>query len=609
MYKKCYYTCETCEIKGDNITHNCLECNTDFSFSINVSNYTNCYENCSYYYYFDNENNYHCTKNLSCPNENPILISETKECIKGEINIYTTSAIYYKTEELTSNYQNKTYFEKYTTILETQKQIKSVNITNIIQNILLKKDNNKTKDKEDENNYYNEIIDSIENVFTSENYDTSKLDDGEDQVIETEKMTVILTTSQNQKSNINNNMTTIDLGECETLLRKFHKISENEAIYMKITNVVQEGMAAIKVEYDVYARISGSKLSKLNITVCEKSKIDLSIPVEIKDNLDKLNSSSDYFNNICYQATSDSGTDISLNDRKKEFVDGNNTVCQEDCDFSEYNKTSKKAKCSCKVKESSSSFMDMTINKTKLLENFGDIKSFLNINLLTCYENIFKIGGIVHNIGFYLVIFIIIFHIISFFIFIFKKISKIRKIINHIIFCIKNRKLVQTEKKDEENEIIIENNIDDENNKKLKSNKKRKKSKKGKKGRKSKKGGNIDLIDSKQIKSININNSNKTEIINNNDFINRNRNQFLIQAESGRQRMNSNKKEKIIEKVKKIMKYIDNEINFLPYKLALVYDKRTFFKFYISLLKTKHNLIFSFFYNNDYNSKIVKIDL
>ena len=27
MYKKCYYTCETCEIKGDNITHNCLECN------------------------------------------------------------------------------------------------------------------------------------------------------------------------------------------------------------------------------------------------------------------------------------------------------------------------------------------------------------------------------------------------------------------------------------------------------------------------------------------------------------------------------------------------------------------------------------------------------
>jgi len=43
LYKKCYYRCETCEAKGDNITHNCLACNTNFSFSINVNNYNNCY--------------------------------------------------------------------------------------------------------------------------------------------------------------------------------------------------------------------------------------------------------------------------------------------------------------------------------------------------------------------------------------------------------------------------------------------------------------------------------------------------------------------------------------------------------------------------------------
>ena len=61
LFRKCYYTCETCEIKGDNIIHNCLECNSNFSFAININNYSNCYENCSYYYYFDNDNNYHCT--------------------------------------------------------------------------------------------------------------------------------------------------------------------------------------------------------------------------------------------------------------------------------------------------------------------------------------------------------------------------------------------------------------------------------------------------------------------------------------------------------------------------------------------------------------------
>ena len=30
LYKKCYYKCETCEIKGDSINNNCLKCNKDF---------------------------------------------------------------------------------------------------------------------------------------------------------------------------------------------------------------------------------------------------------------------------------------------------------------------------------------------------------------------------------------------------------------------------------------------------------------------------------------------------------------------------------------------------------------------------------------------------
>ena len=39
MYKKCYDTCETCGIKGDNEFHNCLKCNNKFNFQIKISNY------------------------------------------------------------------------------------------------------------------------------------------------------------------------------------------------------------------------------------------------------------------------------------------------------------------------------------------------------------------------------------------------------------------------------------------------------------------------------------------------------------------------------------------------------------------------------------------
>ena len=57
------------------------------------------------------------------------------------------------------------------------------------------------------------------------------------------------------------------------------------------------------------------------------------------------------------------------------------------------------------------------------------------------------------------------------------------------------------------------------------------------------------------------------------------------------------------------MEYIDEEKNTLPYELALQYDKRTYCEFYISLLKTKHNFINSFLYGDDYNSKIIKINI
>ena len=49
------------------------------------------------------------------------------------------------------------------------------------------------------------------------------------------------------------------------------------------------------------------------------------------------------------------------------------------------------------------------------------------------------------------------------------------------------------------------------------------------------------------------------------------------------------------------MEYNDEEKNNLNYELALRYDKRTYFEYYLSLLKTKHPFIFSFCYSKDYN--------
>ena len=136
---------------------------------------------------------------------------------------------------------------------------------------------NKDENKEEDRRAQDIMLQNIEEGFTSEQYDTSNLENGEDDVFEDEKMTVTLTTTQNQKSNSNNNMTIIDLGECEDLLRKEYNISDDELLYMKKIDVIQEGMKIPKVEYDVYSKLKGNIFVKLNLTVCQNSKISLSI--------------------------------------------------------------------------------------------------------------------------------------------------------------------------------------------------------------------------------------------------------------------------------------------------------------------------------------------
>ena len=53
----------------------------------------------------------------------------------------------------------------------------------------------------------------------------------------------------------------------------------------------------------------------------------------------------------------------------------------------------------------------------------------------------------------------------------------------------------------------------------------------------------------------------------------------------------------------------DYELNSINYGNALKIDKRSYLNIYISLIKTKHPVIFSFYPMKDYNTVIVKIDL
>ena len=123
--------------------------------------------------------------------------------------------------------------------------------------------------------------------------------------------------------------------------------------------------------------------------------------------MDIINPKNGYYNNICYPTTSDFGTDITLNDRKNEFVEKNRTVCQEDCTFIGYNYTTKKANCSCSVRQPSAFYENIIIDKNKLYKYFLDINSIANIDFLLCYKILFTKNGLLKKIGSYILILII----------------------------------------------------------------------------------------------------------------------------------------------------------------------------------------------------------
>ena len=53
----------------------------------------------------------------------------------------------------------------------------------------------------------------------------------------------------------------------------------------------------------------------------------------------------------------------------------------------------------------------------------------------------------------------------------------------------------------------------------------------------------------------------------------------------------------------------DEELNELEYEVAIELDKRTYFQYYISLIKKKHLILFAFWPNDDYNLTAIKISL
>ena len=436
--------------------------------------------------------------------------------------------------------------------------------------------------------------------------DTNSVKNGNDIVINVTPVNYTITNTKNQKNNDNNNVSTIDLGECEDKLKEEYNISKNNSLYILKVDLIKEQIH--KVEYEVYYPFFPNNLTQLNLSICKDIKIFISIPFDIpKGQIIKYNKSSELYNSICYTSTSKDGTDEPYKDRQDNYKKNNSLkVCEEDCDFSEYDYNKKKAICSCFTKIKFPAISVIKVDKEKMFSNFKNIKNIANIKMLECIYLFLDTKNIIKNSANYMMILLMILSVVSVFSFICYNNVKIKKNINK--FC------------------LIKNNL---NHHKITSINNNQNKIKPIKRINFKKEKSIFIKNHKEFNTkkpfINRINKKKNLIINNKkSFKSKN---LIIRPKNIRQIMKNKKITKsmikavhknrstkstntqLIAKSKIIGNKIqnDNEMNSLNYEEAKAMDRRTYCQYYFSLLRTKHILIFTFLNFRDYNSQSIKI--
>ena len=488
----------------------------------------------------------------------------------------------------------------------------SIDYFNKICKIYSETDNENSKD-----DIKDEMINEIRNDLLHGKLDTvitEKIcEQHDDFILREENVLYQITSSSNQINNKYNNISTINLGECENTIRDHYNMEDDEELIILKIEKYEEGLLIPIIEYEIYILKDNIKV---NLSICKDINIELSIPVLInEDELFKYDPNSQFYKDKCFPYTSEDKTDMILSDRNNEFNSKNLSLCENNCEYNGYDLETKKANCKCKTKSELHLTKDINIDKDKLFNKFADIKSSTNLLVIKCFSLLFSKKGLKNNIGSYILLSIFIFFIISLIIFWKIDFNKINSLIENIIKDKINPKLGKNNKEDEkykhemktkkydENNINNEENIEIKN--KINTNKKNKTDIK-KKNKKKRKTKNEKFKAGNNNNNYNVSLSSKREFQNSQDL-----NKPLKDKNINKNSNHNN--DIVIHKKSNYSNTIDNlndkELNTLSYEEALNIDQRTYFEYYLSLLRTKHLIIFTFYPNKNYNSLMIKINL
>ena len=380
----------------------------------------------------------------------------------------------------------------------------------------------------------------------------------EDLIITEKDILYQITTSYNQNNRNYQNISSIELGDFEDIIKKEYNIQNKESLIIFKIEQYLDGLLIPLIEYEIF---NPETKEKLDLSIFNNSNINIyiKIPIYINENeLYKYDLNNSYYNDICNISFSEGETDLTLYEKKNEYFNNNLSLCLINCTFVKYDLENKQVICQCEIQDGISLFYES--NKEKIINNIINLKSLTNLNIMKCYRLVFSKRGFIYNIGNYILLLIIICFISLAICFYVKGYDYLYNQINGILF------IKELESKDEKDPNNIIKNVE-----KLKD---------------------ITDITSSSKKSKNTHYDAKTNL----DFsISSN-----ILPIKKKQMDNNIKNEGSVD-------LIDCELNNISFDEALKIDKRTFFQYYISILNENHIIISIFNKKKDYNSFFIKI--
>ena len=503
-----------------------------------------------------------------------------------------------------------------------------------------------------------ELIEEIYNIIIS------NLEDYGYKIVKTQTSVFQYSTIEEQLNNKTEEVSSVDLGECEEKLRKQEGLNDTEQFLMLKLDIKNTTTNAVFVQYEVF---NPHDYSKVSLDICNNVTIKIQVPILLEEtklsliahleeygyNIFDINDT--FYNDICATYTAQNGADMTLSSRKERIYDSvkDMDLCQEGCEFQSFNTSTSSANCYCQVQteetvvDSSNLFFD----KKEFYDGFYKTLYNSNFRVVKCIKLLFSLKGMNSNYGFYFMAVLIVVFVVFVVIHIKKGHGKITNIIKIIITRketngIKDDNIVNSymEKMEEKNEDKKEDKKEDEKEEKIeekdedkKENKKefeaseenRVISRKDLKKHSSKmfsqkkqidKNDNLQAPYKKRSTNRNmtknkekiqsnekiISNQDINLILNTNDNIIKETNANHENEEKKNENKDENKENQIMEKYQDLR---DEELTDLDYEEAIILDKRTYWQLYLSLIKKDQLILFTFFRKDDYNLQQIKIIL